>query len=151
MPLLGLTPPLPSYPVPNIPNPNHIDEIDQIYQDPKFYEKVKEIESVTNHDIKAVEYYVKEYLKSKDSLKELVEFVHFTCTSEDINNISHALMLKESKDKCMLPELTTLTNQFDKMIDDVKNPKNLNFSIVALQCSEEPMDNLLRLLQWGRR
>ena len=74
---------------------------------------------MTNHDIKAVEYYVKDYLKSKEMLKELVEFVHFTCTSEDINNISHALMLKESKDKCMLPELSILSGQLDKMIDDV--------------------------------
>lgn len=57
-------------------------------------EKVKEIESTTNHDVKAVEYYLKEKIAGT-SLEVLGEFIHFACTSEDINNISHALMLKD--------------------------------------------------------
>jgi adenylosuccinate lyase len=57
-------------------------------------EKIKRIEAVTNHDVKAVEYYLKEKLAGS-SLAELSEFIHFACTSEDINNISHALMLKD--------------------------------------------------------
>ncbi len=57
-------------------------------------EKVKEIEKITNHDVKAVEYYLKEQIEGT-SLEELSEFIHFACTSEDINNLSHALMLKD--------------------------------------------------------
>jgi adenylosuccinate lyase len=57
-------------------------------------EKIKKIEAVTNHDVKAVEYYLKEQITGS-SLEELSEFIHFACTSEDINNLSHALMLKD--------------------------------------------------------
>jgi len=57
-------------------------------------EKIKAIEAVTNHDVKAVEYYLKEQLEGT-SLENLSEFIHFACTSEDINNLSHALMLKD--------------------------------------------------------
>ena len=57
-------------------------------------EKVKTIERTTNHDVKAVEYYLKEQIAGT-SLEELGEFIHFACTSEDINNLSHALMLKD--------------------------------------------------------
>ena len=57
-------------------------------------EKVKEIECTTNHDVKAVEYYLKEKIAGS-SIEELGEFIHFACTSEDINNLSHALMLKD--------------------------------------------------------
>ena len=57
-------------------------------------EKVKEIERTTNHDVKAVEYYLKDKFEGT-SLEDLSEFIHFACTSEDINNISHALMLKD--------------------------------------------------------
>ncbi|NLX26085.1 MAG: adenylosuccinate lyase, partial [Lentisphaerae bacterium] len=61
---------------------------------PQEAEKVKEIERTTNHDVKAVEYYLKQKIVGS-SLEELSEFLHFACTSEDINNLSHALMLKE--------------------------------------------------------
>ena len=61
---------------------------------PQEAEKVKEIERTTNHDVKAVEYYLKQKIEGT-SLEELSEFLHFACTSEDINNLSHALMLKE--------------------------------------------------------
>ena len=57
-------------------------------------EKIKKIEAVTNHDVKAVEYYLKEQIEGT-SLADLSEFIHFACTSEDINNLSHALMLKD--------------------------------------------------------
>ncbi|SHI49183.1 Adenylosuccinate lyase [Malonomonas rubra DSM 5091] len=57
-------------------------------------EKIKKIEAVTNHDVKAVEYYLKEQIEGT-SLEDLSEFIHFACTSEDINNLSHALMLKD--------------------------------------------------------
>ena len=61
--------------------------------DEKEAKRVKAIERITNHDVKAVEYYMKEKL-AKTSLKKHLEFIHFACTSEDINNLAYALMLK---------------------------------------------------------
>ena len=60
-------------------------------------QRVKEIEAATNHDVKAVEYWLKESVKEDDELKTLSEFFHFACTSEDINNIAYALMLKQGR------------------------------------------------------
>jgi len=64
---------------------------------PQEAEKVKQIERVTNHDVKAVEYYLKDKI-ANTALESLSEFIHFACTSEDINNLSHALMLKDGLD-----------------------------------------------------
>ncbi len=64
---------------------------------------VKKKEAVTNHDVKAVEYYLKEKLATQKELAEIMEFVHFACTSEDINNLSYALMLKESMEAVVAP------------------------------------------------
>lgn len=66
--------------------------------------RVKEIESVTNHDVKAVEYLIKEVISENDELAVVSEFVHFACTSEDINNLSYALMMREARDKALLPK-----------------------------------------------
>ena len=66
-------------------------------------ERIKEIESTTNHDMKAVEYYLKERMAERASLKTVSEFVHFGCTSEDINNLAYALMLKHGRDQVLLP------------------------------------------------
>jgi adenylosuccinate lyase len=66
-------------------------------------ERIKAIESTTNHDVKAVEYYIKEQLAGSEELEAVSEFVHFACTSEDINNLSHALMLKDGLARCLLP------------------------------------------------
>ncbi len=60
--------------------------------------RIKEIERTTNHDVKAVEYFLKEQIADIDELKDAGEFIHFACTSEDINNLSHALMLKSGRD-----------------------------------------------------
>ena len=70
---------------------------------------VKEKEAVTNHDVKAVEYYLKEKLVRHDELAGVMEFVHFACTSEDINNLSYALMLKESMENVIAPMLSEVT------------------------------------------
>ena len=67
--------------------------------------RVKEIERTTNHDVKAVEYLIKERLKDDAELGPALEFVHFACTSEDINNLSYALMLREARDSVLLPAL----------------------------------------------
>ncbi len=66
-------------------------------------ERVKEIERTTNHDVKAVEYLLKEQAAKLPELEKVSEFIHFACTSEDINNLSHALMLREGRDTVMLP------------------------------------------------
>ncbi len=58
-------------------------------------QRIKDIEATTNHDVKAVEYFIKEQFADNDELNAISEFVHFACTSEDINNLSHALMLRD--------------------------------------------------------
>ena len=67
--------------------------------------RVKEIERTTNHDVKAVEYFIKEQLKDDAELAPALEFVHFACTSEDINNLSYGLMLEEARRDVLLPTL----------------------------------------------
>ncbi len=73
-------------------------------------QRIKEIESVTNHDVKAVEYWLKEQVKGDAELEKASEFIHFACTSEDINNTSHGMMLKGAVHEVMLPKLTELHN-----------------------------------------
>lgn len=70
--------------------------------------EVKRIERETNHDVKAVEYFVKSRLDEVPAWRERREFVHFACTSEDINNLSYALMLREARDQVLLPRLDAL-------------------------------------------
>jgi adenylosuccinate lyase len=67
--------------------------------------RIKEIEAVTNHDVKAVEYWLKEKVKDVPELVAASEFIHFACTSEDINNTSHGMMLKAARDNVVLPTL----------------------------------------------
>jgi adenylosuccinate lyase len=68
-------------------------------------ERVKDIERTTNHDVKAVEYFLKEKIAGIPELQAVNEFIHFACTSEDINNLCHALMLQDGRDKVLLPLL----------------------------------------------
>ena len=68
-------------------------------------QRIKEIERVTNHDVKAVEYWLKEQVDGDTELKKAAEFIHFACTSEDINNTSHALMLIRAREQVILPQL----------------------------------------------
>jgi adenylosuccinate lyase len=67
--------------------------------------EVKEIEAVTNHDVKALEYWIKQQLANNAEVMRVSEFIHFACTSEDINNLAHALMLKAARDETLLPML----------------------------------------------
>jgi adenylosuccinate lyase len=71
-------------------------------------QRIKEIESVTNHDVKAVEYWLKEQVKGDIELEKASEFIHFACTSEDINNTSHGMMLTGAVNQVMLPKLGEL-------------------------------------------
>jgi len=76
---------------------------------------IKDIEKVTNHDVKAVEYWIKSKFDARPELLALAEFVHFACTSEDINNTSHALQLKSSREQVLLPALDKLIQQMRQM------------------------------------
>lgn len=67
--------------------------------------RVKNIEKTTNHDVKAVEYFLKEKIAGNEELESISEFIHFACTSEDINNLSHALMLREGRGQVLLPQM----------------------------------------------
>ena len=67
--------------------------------------RIKDIEATTNHDVKAVEYFIKERLAGNAELEAVSEFVHFACTSEDINNLSHALMLRDGMDSVLVPAM----------------------------------------------
>lgn len=78
-------------------------------------QRVKDIEATTNHDVKAVEYFLKERVSSHADLATQIEFVHFACTSEDINNLSYALMLKDGRDDVMLPLMQQLVDKLRDM------------------------------------
>jgi adenylosuccinate lyase len=73
--------------------------------------RVKEIERTTNHDVKAVEYLIKESVASLPELDAVNEFIHFACTSEDINNLAHGLMLKQGRDGILIPQLQTIADR----------------------------------------
>ncbi len=84
---------------------------------------VKDIEATTNHDVKAVEYFIKDKIKSNAELQKVNEFVHFACTSEDINNLSHGLMLKEGRE--------ILLADLNKILESLKG--------LAIEHAELPM------------
>ncbi len=86
-------------------------------------QRIKEIERTTNHDVKAVEYFIKERIEVNDELKAVTEFVHFACTSEDINNLSHALMLKGALDNVVLPTMKEVVAAIRQLaIDNAEQP-----------------------------
>ena len=76
---------------------------------------MKAIESTTNHDVKAVEYFIKEKIADNAELAAVGEFVHFACTSEDINNLSHGLMLTEAREQVVLPYCNELLSAIKKL------------------------------------
>ncbi|WBA79468.1 adenylosuccinate lyase [Endozoicomonas sp. GU-1] len=78
-------------------------------------ERVKEIERTTNHDVKAVEYLIKERFQGNDELSAISEFVHFACTSEDINNLAHGLMLKTGMTEAVLPEMRNVITAIEQL------------------------------------
>ena len=82
--------------------------------------RVKTIESTTNHDVKAVEYFIKEKIANNPELVAIDEFVHFACTSEDINNLSHGLMLKEARELVVVPQCQQIVDAIKKLAHDNK-------------------------------
>ena len=87
-------------------------------------QRIKNIERTTNHDVKAVEYFLKEKIAGNPELESVGEFIHFGCTSEDINNLSHALMLREGRGQILLPLI-------DEVIDAIR--------LLAHTLSDQPM------------
>ncbi|CAA0125165.1 Adenylosuccinate lyase [BD1-7 clade bacterium] len=85
--------------------------------------RIKDIERTTNHDVKAVEYFLKESIQENAELQAVSEFIHFACTSEDINNLSHALMLKNGRE-AMQADMHDVTNRLE---------------VLALELAEQPM------------
>jgi len=81
-------------------------------------ERIKNIERTTNHDVKAVEYFIKEKIAGVPELHAVTEFVHFACTSEDINNLSHALMLREGLDHGLLPAMDRVVDKLAQLAHD---------------------------------
>ena len=78
-------------------------------------EAIKAIEKTTNHDVKAVEYWIKSRFEARPELERAAEFVHFACTSEDINNTSHALQLKGAREQVLLPALDAVITKLREM------------------------------------
>ncbi|TAM26839.1 MAG: adenylosuccinate lyase [Rhodanobacter sp.] len=87
--------------------------------------RIKAIEATTNHDVKAVEYFIKERIGSDDALAQAKEFVHFACTSEDINNLSYALMLRDAREQVLLPA-------FDRIIASLRQLAHANADLPML-------------------
>lgn len=83
--------------------------------------RVKEIERTTNHDVKAVEYLIKEHFSGNAELMAIAEFVHFACTSEDINNLAYALMLKDARANIVVPEMQKVIDRIAEMANDMAN------------------------------
>ncbi len=88
-------------------SPATVAELDALVADfgPAQAQEVKDIEAVTNHDVKALEYWIKKQTAGNAEVTKVGEFIHFACTSEDINNLSHALMCKHARDEVMVPAL----------------------------------------------
>lgn len=102
-------------------DPHYQEELRAIYADfsEKDAERVKEIESVTNHDVKAVEYFIKEQLKDSD-LDDVLEFVHFGLTSQDINNTAQPMMLRDALEKYWIPLLEQVIAQIEHYAEEWK-------------------------------
>ncbi len=82
-------------------------------------QRVKNIERTTNHDVKAVEYFLTEKIAGNDELEAISEFIHFACTSEDINNLSHALMLREGRDGVLLPQMDAVIHAIRELAHEL--------------------------------
>lgn len=94
---------------------NALNFLNQIYENfsEEDAKRIKDIESTTNHDVKAVEYFIKEKINHNEELKNVSEFIHFACTSEDINNLAYALMLREVRNQILLPLMDNIIQWFE--------------------------------------
>ncbi len=86
-------------------------------------QRIKDIEATTNHDVKAVEYFIKEKFEDNAELNDQLEFVHFACTSEDINNLAYALMLRDGRDNILLEQMQEIESRLTQLaIDFAEQP-----------------------------
>ena len=92
-------------------------------------QRVKDIERTTNHDVKAVEYFLKEKIEGNKELEAVSEFIHFACTSEDINNLSYGLMLHNALQQVIFPSMEQVSSEMAQLASDH----------AAIPCSPEPM------------
>ena len=94
-----------------------LTEIDAVIAgfSPEHAAEVKAIEATTNHDVKAIEYWLKQRFAHNAEVHAVGEFIHFACTSEDINNLSHALMLRQARDEVLLPQLREIAAKLQQM------------------------------------
>lgn len=101
---------------------SEIKKIESLYEkfDDASYEKIKNFEATTNHDVKAVEYFIKEQLK-ETTLKDSIEWVHFALTSEDTNNVAYALILSDSLEKVMIPEIKKIIGELNTLAKKYKD------------------------------
>ncbi|EAQ99195.1 adenylosuccinate lyase [Congregibacter litoralis] len=88
--------------------------------------QIKAIEATTNHDVKAVEYFIKERFENNDELQRISEFVHFACTSEDINNLAHALMLRDGLTEVLVPGFESLVRTLAGIAHDLADQPMLS-------------------------
>lgn len=96
---------------------NFIDSIIKNFSE-EDAQDIKRREAVTNHDVKAVEYFLKDKTASNEQIARVREFIHFACTSEDINNNSHALMLKTARDEVILPQIDEIIEAITRLAHD---------------------------------
>ena len=82
---------------------------------------IKDIEATTNHDVKAVEYFLKKKIADNAELNAITEFIHFACTSEDINNLSHGLMLSDCREKVLMPMIDDILNDIKALAAEYQN------------------------------
>ncbi|MGR9091004.1 MAG: adenylosuccinate lyase, partial [Gammaproteobacteria bacterium] len=88
--------------------------------------RIKAIEATTNHDVKAVEYFLQECCADHPALKAAIPFLHFACTSEDINNLAYAMMLRDSRDTVILPKYAAVRDQLRKLARSCANDAMLS-------------------------
>lgn len=95
---------------------NIISEFDESHA-----QQIKDIERTTNHDVKAVEYFLKDQVAANPALHAVNEFIHFACTSEDINNLSHGLMLKDARDEVVMPMINQILDALKTLAKEYRD------------------------------
>ncbi len=110
-------------------------------------QRVKDIEKTTNHDVKAVEYFLKEKIKGNFELEAISEFFHFACTSEDINNLSYALMLKAGRDQVTLPVMDEIIETFRQLSHELAEQPMLSRTH-GQTASPTTVGNVLAIIAW---
>jgi adenylosuccinate lyase len=109
-------------------NPDAAELLEQLFENFSIADatRIKAIEATTNHDVKALEYFIKERVQNHAQLANISEFIHFACTSEDINNLAYALLLKQARDTVLLPYMHNLIRTLHDMAHTYANQPMLS-------------------------